>query len=87
MSNPLSSLPVIVAEGLPVRPSTTYPLTAGGGELQELIVAMTGCDPLAEPAFQWSESLPCDECAVVDATAEVSLDGETFQRLCHECLR
>lgn len=57
-----------------------------GADLQELVVALTGCDPLVEVALQWSESLPCEVCDVTTATATVSLGGEDEQRLCHGCL-
>ena len=66
--------------------STMVITTEAGADLQELVVALTGCDPLVEVAFQWSESLPCEVCDAKAATATVSLGGEDEQRLCHGCL-
>lgn len=68
---------------------TTF-VTAGAADLREVIIEMTGCDPVTEPAFEFSEQLPCDRCGSHDATAIVSVDWSgdvTMERLCHLCLR
>lgn len=60
-------------------------MTAGGPDLLAAIMRDTGEDALAEPAFAWSNDLPCNVCEVHDSTAVVSFDGETYERLCHLC--
>lgn len=62
-------------------------VTAGAADLREVIIEMTGYDPVTEAAFDFREDLPCGRCEIHDATAVVSLDGETTERLCHICLR
>lgn len=60
-------------------------LTASGPDLREYIQEDTGYDPVAEPAFAWSNELPCDDCGIHDSTAKVNLNGEALTRLCAEC--
>lgn len=58
-----------------------------GPTLRAMIEHMTGCDPRTDPAFAWSDGeQPCQRCGHHDPTAVVSLDGESFERLCAECL-
>lgn len=59
--------------------------TASGATLRDWIKRDTGADPVSEPAFAWSNTLPCDGCGVPDSTALVSFDGKTFERLCLHC--
>lgn len=62
-------------------------ITASGHSLREVIEEDTGYDPITEPAYAWSNELPCDDCEVHDSTARVILadDGETATRLCYHC--
>ena len=60
-------------------------MTVGGPSLRAAILRDTGADPIAEPAFAWSNDLPCDECGIHDSTAVVSFDGDAFERLRHVC--
>lgn len=60
-------------------------ITASGHSLREVIELDTGEDAATEPAFAWSNDLPCDGCGVHDSTAVVSFDGDTYERLCYHC--
>ena len=62
-------------------------ITASGDSLRALLEEHTGCDPVLEPSFAWSNTLPCDDCDVHDSTAKVIIDddGVTAVRLCFHC--
>ena len=63
-------------------------MTASGPSLRELVNELTGCDPVADPAFEWANDLPCSGCGVHDSTCVLALDddGEQFERLCFHCV-
>lgn len=61
-------------------------MTASGPSLREWVEQVTGCDPITEPDFQWSNDKRCDGagCGVIDSTVVIELDGD-HQRLCYHC--
>lgn len=61
-------------------------MTTTTHSLRDLLEVLTGCDATTEPDFAWSDGMPCDTCGATTSTALVSLDGNTKQRLCFECL-
>jgi hypothetical protein len=60
-------------------------MTASGPSLREWVQVRTGCDPITEPEFAWSNIDACSDCGVHDSTAVLSFDGKTFERLCFHC--
>lgn len=56
--------------------------------LVELVEVHTGCDARTEPAFVWSETLPCSRCGSVTQTV-VMQDGwdddDRPERMCVAC--
>lgn len=68
--------------------TNTQNITASGHSLREWVEDATGYDAVTEPAFKWSNDLPCSECGVHDSTAvlSVSWEGDLFERLCFHCV-
>ena len=60
-------------------------MTASGPSLREFVLDLTGCDPAVESEFAWSDTERCDDCGVSDSTCVLSIDGESFERLCYHC--
>ena len=65
-------------------------MTASGPSLRELVIDLTGADPLAPEhlaVFLWSNTDRCVRCGVFDSTALVNVDGDRDDRLCFHCLQ
>ena len=60
-------------------------MTASGPSLREWVEQVTGCDPITEPEFAWSNIDRCDGCDVTDSTVVIDVDGNGEQRLCFHC--
>lgn len=60
-------------------------MTVSGPSLRVLMYTRTGCDAYCDRDFAWSDELHCDECTVADSTVVISVDGETFTRVCFHC--
>jgi hypothetical protein len=51
-------------------------------EYGETLTKLSDTDPITDVRFQRSVSKECDCCGVVTETFVMSVDGETFERLC-----
>ena len=75
----------VYSKSMTTTQALTDNLTASGPSLREAILEWTGCDPLTEASFAWSNTDECDGCGVHDSTAVLSFDGDTFERMCFHC--